>query len=375
MSFRPFDMERWQSTYEHDVRYNLSESGVEPLTLGELMELSGLTPASLLATALEYNPSNGSPALRERIAALYPGASPSQVLVTNGGAEANFVICWRICEDGGEIVYLAPNYMQVPGMAANWGCEARPWHLREELDWQPDPGELDELVTADTRLILVTNPNNPTGAILSEPAMERIVAAAERVGAWILADEIYRGAELDGVETASFWGRYDRALITSGLSKAYGLPGLRLGWAVVPEELTGELWARKDYTSISMGSLSDKLATEALRDDVRARLRQRTRDILNHNWPLLEEWMRDRGDVFTWHAPRAGAIVYCRYDLPIGGLELAERLRTEADCLIVPGEHFDMPGYVRLGFGPAASRLLEGLEGCAAVIDAVRVHA
>jgi hypothetical protein len=205
--------------------------------------------------------------------------------------------------------------------------------------------------------------------------MERIVAAAERVGAWILADEIYRGAELDGVETASFWGRYDRVLISSGLSKAYGLPGLRLGWAVVPEELTGELWARKDYTSISMGSLSDKLATEALRDDVRAKLRQRTRDILNHNWPLLEEWMRGRGDVFSWHAPGAGAIVDCRYDLPIGGLELAERLRTEADCLIVPGEHFDMPGYVRLGFGPAASRLLEGLEGCAAVIDAVRVHA
>jgi aspartate/methionine/tyrosine aminotransferase len=371
MSFQPFAMERWQSTYEHDVRFNLSESGVEPLTIAELVELAGLTSEDVLTTLLEYNPSNGSAVLRDRIAAMYPGAARDNVLVTNGGAEANFVISWKLCSPGDEIVYVAPNYMQVPGMAANWGCIAHPWNLREENDWQPDPAELDELVGDKTRLILVTNPNNPTGAVLPESIMDAIVAAAERVGAYILADEIYRGAELDGVESPSFHGRYDRLMITSGLSKAYGLPGLRLGWAVVPADMVEELWARKDYTSISMGALSDKLAAAALVPAVRDKLRARTRGILNENLPVLEDWMGRRG-IFTWQRPRAGAIVYARYDLPIGGLELAEQLRVEADCLIVPGEHFDMPGFVRLGFGPDTVRLSEALERCAAVIDPLK---
>jgi len=369
MSFQPFVMERWQSTYEHDVRFNLSESGVEPLTLGELLELTDLDDAALSAIPLEYNPSNGSLPLRRRIADLYPGATPDHVLVTNGGAEANFVCSWKLCAGGGEIIYVAPNYMQVPGMASNWGCAARPWPLSEADGWQPDPDQLDEMVSESTRFILVTHPNNPTGALLPEATMERIVAAAERVGAWIVADEIYRGAELDGNESASFWGRYDRLMITSGLSKAYGLPGLRLGWAIVPPDMVEDLWARKDYTSISMGALSDRLATEALRPEVREALRSRTRGILNENLPVLEQWLDDRASTFSWQRPGAGAIVYARHALPLDGLALAEKLRVEADCLIVPGEHFDMPGFVRLGYGPETSRLREALKRCATVID------
>ncbi len=375
MKFQAFEMERWQSTYEHSVRFNLSESGVEALTLGELVEISGLDRTELDGTLIEYIPSDGSPALRAAIADMYAGATPSNVLVTNGGSEANFIITWVLCDPGDELLYLAPNYMQVPGMATNWGCTAHPWALREDNDWQPDPDELAELVTDKTRMILVTNPNNPTGAVLREEVMDRIVAAADRVGAWILADEIYRGAELDGVESPTFAGRYDRLMITGGLSKAYGLPGLRLGWAVVPENMVEELWARKDYTSISIGALSEKLATEALRPDVRDKLRSRTRSILNKNLPVLEGWMEEREGVFTWQRPSAGAIVYARYDLPIDGLALAERLRVEADCLIVPGEHFDMPNYVRLGFGPETARLQEALQRCATVIDPLRSSA
>ena len=164
-------------------------------------------------------------------------------------------------------------------------------------------------------------------------------------------------------------------MITAGLSKAYGLPGLRLGWAVAPTHMVEDLWARKDYTSISMGALSEKLATAALRPEVRDKLLMRTRSILNENLPVLEDWMEKRGEVFTWQRPRAGAIVYARYDLPIDGLTLAERLRVEADCLIVPGEHFDMPDYVRLGFGPERARLQEALGRCAEVIDSLNSSA
>ncbi|MBE21972.1 MAG: hypothetical protein CL481_07325 [Acidobacteria bacterium] len=375
MKFEPFAMERWQSTYEHAVRFNLSESGVEPLTLGELVELVEIDPAELNDTLIEYMPSDGSPGLRSAIAAMYPDATPNNVLVTNGGAEANFVTSWLLCEPGDDLVYLAPNYMQFPGLAANWGCTAQPLPLREETGWQPDLDELSSLVTDATKLILVTNPNNPTGAILSAAAMQRVVEVAESVGAWIIADEIYRGAELDGIETPTFWGRYDKVVITSGMSKAFGLPGLRIGWTIVPEDLREQLWARKDYTSIAMGSLSDVLATHALQPTARERIHTRTRGILNANLPILEDWLRERDGIFSWKQPQAGAIVYARYDLPIGGLQLAESMRTEADCLIVPGDHFNMPNYVRLGFGPSPERLRQALARCADVLDSLCVKA
>ncbi len=372
MSFENFAMERYQSTFEHEVLFNLSESGVEPLTLAELLEISGTSIESFLATSLEYNHSRGTPKLRERVASIYPGANAENVLVTNGGAEANYVLAWSLLSPGDELVFQTPNYMQVGSLANNFGVDVKPWPLREDRDWLPDTEELDTLVTDKTKAILVTNPNNPTGSILPESTMDAIVRAAERVGAWIIVDEIYRGAELEERETTTFWGKSDRVLVTAGLSKAYGLPGLRLGWAIVPEDLVEGLWAHKDYTTISMGTMSDRLAAAALHEDVRPRIKERTRAILNTNWKVIEAWLQDRADTFKWIPPKAGAIVYARYDLPIESMALAERLRTEADCLIVPGEHFDMEPYVRMGFGPELSKLEIALERCAMVVDPLR---
>jgi aspartate/methionine/tyrosine aminotransferase len=132
------------------------------------------------------------------------------------------------------------------------------------------------------------------------------------------------------------------------------------------------LWAHKDYTTISMGTMSDRLAIAALHEDVRPKIRARTRGILNTNWKVIEAWLRERSDAFEWIDPKAGAIVYARYDLPIESMALAERLRTEADCLIVPGAHFDMEPYVRMGFGPDTSKLKTALERCAMVVDPLR---
>ncbi|MFQ5742060.1 MAG: aminotransferase class I/II-fold pyridoxal phosphate-dependent enzyme [Acidobacteriota bacterium] len=373
MSFEIFTMERWQSTYEHEVLFNLSESGVEPLTIGELLQLSNVSAESLLGIALEYNHSRGTPLLRERIAALYPGASPANVLVTNGGAEANYLLTWDLLAAGDELVFMSPNYMQAGGLARNFGVSLREWRLREDNGWLPDPDALSRLVSDRTKAILVTNPNNPTGSILPEETMDAVAEAADRVGAWIIADEIYRGAELQGPETPTFWGRSERVLVTAGLSKAYGLPGLRLGWAIVPANLVEELWAHKDYTTIAMGTISDRLAAAALTEDVRPRLIERTRSILNANWPIMEKWLQARSETFRWHPPQAGAIVYVGYDLPIDSLELAERLRTEVDCLVVPGAHFEMQSYLRLGFGPEASKLSTALERCASLIDELRI--
>lgn len=361
MELIPFRMERWQSTYEHRVRFNLSESGVHPLTVGELLEVAGEEGSDLRALGLGYGQSNGSDELRARIAALYDGAEPADVLVTVGGAEANFAAFWHLMEPGHPVAVLLPNYMQVPGLAENFRAPTLPFRLREEDGWQPDLDPLDHALEEGATFILVTNPNNPTGAALNEDAMDAIVERAAHHGAWILADEVYQGAEVEGSETPSFWGRYDRVLVTNSLSKAYGLPGLRLGWVLGPADQISTLWGRTDYTTIAPATLSDTLATLALGPDVRTRILERTRTILRKNLATLTGWADEQGELFRYRPPDAGAICYLRYDADMNSSELAEDLRTEKDVLVVPGDHFGMDRYLRIGFGNPAAELTEAL--------------
>jgi len=322
-----------------------------------------------LREPLVYIQSNGTEELRSAVARLHPGATADSVTVTNGTAEANFIAAWRLVEPGDEVVLILPNYMQLWGIVRAFGATVVPARLREETGWRLDADELHRVVGPRTRLIAVCNPNNPTGAILSEAERKEIVAAAGRHGAWILADEVYRGAERDGKETATLWGAYDRLLVTGGLSKAYGLPGLRIGWVVGPPSTVGELWGRKDYITISPGALSDRLARAALRPEVRARILGRTRGILAANYPVLEEWLARRGDLFRLVPPRAGAIAYLRYAWRVNSTELVTRLREEQGVLIVPGDHFGMDGFLRVGFGNEPQDLRAGLQRIDAVLD------
>jgi aspartate/methionine/tyrosine aminotransferase len=361
MRFIPFDLERWQSTWEHRVRFNLSESGVHPLAVQELLGLAGASAAPLLAVRLGYSQSNGTDLLRGRIAALYPGAAPEQVLVTNGSSEANFAICWRLLEPGDKVAIMLPNYLQTWGLARNFGAEVRPFHLHEKQGWEPSLDEIRSAIAPGTKLVVVTNPHNPTGHVLSDEARRAIIERSAEVGAWLLADEVYQGAELDSHATQSFWGSYERVIVVNGLSKAYGLPGLRIGWIVAPASCIAEAWARRDYTTIGPSGVSDHLAAVALEPRVRDKLLDRTRRILNANYPVLEEWLRRFGDTFTWHPPRAGAICWARYRQSTSALEIVERMRAEHGVLLVPGDHFGMPSYLRFGYGEELQHFQEAL--------------
>lgn len=369
MRIAPFTLERVQSEWEHRVRYNLSESGVHPLSVRGLL---GDGPAldALVDAPLIYTQTNGTPELRAAIAALYPGAEADHVQVTNGGSEANFVVTWRMVEPGDEVVVMVPAYMQVAGLVEAFGGGVREWPMvRAGGAWRPDLDRLAALVSAKTRAIVINTPNNPTGARLTAADLDAIAALADRTGAWIVSDEIYRGAEFDGVESPSMWGRSARVIVTSGLSKAYGLPGLRVGWAVGPPGVAASLWAYHDYTSIAPGALSDRLATVALAPPTRARLLGRTRAILRENVPRVEAWLRDCGHPFEWTTPDAGAFLYARYGLPVGSTALTGRLREEESVLIVPGDAFGMDGYLRFGVGERADYVLAGLERLKAFLD------
>jgi aspartate/methionine/tyrosine aminotransferase len=357
----PFVMERMQSTWENQVEINLSESGVHPLTLGELVD-DPADRAALLGIALGYPQTNGTIPLRSAIAAMYPGATPDHVHVTNGGSEANFCSTWSLLEPGDEVVMMAPNYMQTWGLARAFAGTLHEWPLAEKDGrWRPDVGQLSALLTPRTKLVIICNPNNPTGACFDAPTLDAVCRAAERHGTWVLSDEIYRGAELEGGETPSIWGRYDRAIVTSGLSKAYGLPGLRIGWVVGPPAFVATTWAFHDYTSIAPGAVNDRVASLALAPARRAGILERTRRILRANYPVLAAWLRDRADLFSFNPPEAGAIVYARYHRAINSTALTDRLRREAGVLMVPGDQFGMDGFLRIGFGGPAKELFEGL--------------
>jgi aspartate/methionine/tyrosine aminotransferase len=362
ITFQPFDMERMMSKWENVVEYNLSESGVHPMTVRELVDDPAVID-ELLSTELGYAQTNGSIKLRERIAVLYPGANPDNVLITVGCAEANFITLQTMLRPGEEIVVMLPNYMQIWGIAHNLGFRVKSFNLKEERGWAPDLEDLNDAVSEKTKLIAVCNPNNPTGYILTEAEMDAIVATADGVGAWLLADEVYSGAErLTDTQTLSFWGRYDKVLVHNGLSKAYGLPGLRIGWVVGPADTLDEIWARHEYTTITATMLSNKLAAIALSPEVRLRLLKRSRDYIRRGFPILEGWLESHGGTFSLVPSKAAAIAFARYQLDVNSTELVDRLTHEKSVLIVPGDHFGLDHYLRISFGLPPDYLRAGLD-------------
>src|SRR5581483_1301581 len=249
-TFQPFLMERWQSLYEHEVEYNLADSAVRCAPLELLLDDGDLERLARLE--LFYPPVNGSDRLRERIAATYTPQPPAdEVLVTVGAAEANALVCQTLLEPGDRVPVIEPGYRQVRGLAENAGCAVDVVQLRFEDGWELDPDALRAAVGPQTKLVCVVNPNNPTGTILSAEARAAVIDAVDASGAWLLADEVYRGSERDGAETESFWGAHPRVVCVNSLSKAYGLCGLRVGWVVAPQPLAEELWRRHEYAVIS----------------------------------------------------------------------------------------------------------------------------
>jgi aspartate/methionine/tyrosine aminotransferase len=370
MKLEAFAMERLQSMWENRVDWNVSESGVHPLRVEELVD-DAVSVAALMTQALGYPQTNGTVELRSAIATMYPGATPDHVQVTNGGSEANLLVLMHLIAPGDEVVVMTPNYMQVPGLGRGLGATVRPWPLVAGARWSVDLDSLAGLVSDRTRLILICNPNNPTGARLTAAELDGICGIAARTGAWVVSDEIYRGAELDGVETPSVWGRTERAIVTSGLSKAYGLPGLRIGWVAGASAVVEALWGIHDYTSIAPGAINDRLARMALEPARRRKLLERTRGILRANYPILRDWIALRAPLLSHAAPEAGAIALVRYQQAINSTKLIERLRDESSVLVVPGDHFGMDGYMRIGFGTEASHLAGSLERIGMMLDTI----
>jgi aspartate/methionine/tyrosine aminotransferase len=370
-----FRMERTQCLYENEVEFNLSESGVLPVAIGDLVP--DAERDAFLALTLKYPHSDGSPVLREEIADFFAGARPENVLVTNGGSEANFTVLWALLDPGDRLAFMIPNYLQGWGLGRAFGGRTDTFRLVECRDngaarWALDTRSLERAVGRRTKVIMVTNPNNPTGSVLTEEEMDAVVAIARRAGAWIVSDEVYRGAEVRGGTSPTFWGRYDKVIVTAGLSKAFGMPGLRIGWVVAPEKMIARLCRYHDYTTLTPTLVSDRLAAIAIQPDRREALLARTRAIIRANLPRVEVWIRSHDDILDCIAPQAGAIALVKYELPIASTALFDRLRTRHSVLITPGSHFGIGRYIRIGYGYDIDRTLLALARVGEAIDAIR---
>jgi len=369
MKFEEFELERNQSLFEHEVDYNLSESGLHPLPLKSI--LTEDEQQELLETELIYGYTTGTPMLREKIADLYTGADFDNVLATSGSAEANFVAVMTLLEPGDELIYMVPNYLQIRGIARSFGITVKELPLREELGWQWDMKELESMISSKTKMIGVCHPNNPTGSIVSKENMGKIIDIASGNDCWILSDEVYRGAELNGIESPSFYGNYEKTIVNAGLSKAYRLPGLRIGWTVGPKDYIKKAWAFHDYTSISIAYHSDWVASRILDTKRRKQILDGTKQHLNQNMNTLVEWIDTCDGKLSLSPPQAGAIAFVRIKIDIPSQDLTYHIRDNFSVLLTAGKWFGLEGFLRFGYGPPNEYLLEALDRIGQSLEAV----
>lgn len=359
MRFPEFRLERWQSLREYRARINLAESGVYPLTLGEL----GIDVPSDLP--LGYTMTKGLVELRSIIADMYreAGITHENVLVTNGTAEANLLAILSLIGRGDEVVVQMPNYMQVYGLLKAINAKVREWWLEPNEEFKPSLNKLSELVNRNTKAIFISNPNNPTGKVLDGRGLEGIAEIARGNNTFLIFDEVYRGLELVDTYTPSILEHYDvdKAIVTSGLSKVYGLPGVRVGWMASSRKLVNKAWSIKDYTTIAISTLSSYIALKTLQPQVRAKLIERARRIVRGNLLVVKSVISKSNNLLSYVEPSAGAFTLVRVHTPISTWKLAGKIYRERGVLVNPGECFNMPGYFRIGLGGLPSELSTGL--------------
>ncbi|MEB3807167.1 MAG: pyridoxal phosphate-dependent aminotransferase [Desulfurococcales archaeon] len=350
----PFCLERWQSERETSAEILLSESGVDPVTL-EYLKTIGVD-VDLYSVDLGYGWTRGSPGLRKGIAELYSVINEDQVLVTTGSAEANLLAVTSIVRPGDIVVVDMPNYMQVHGLLQARRAEIYEAWRSPQNGWSMPIEDLLELLKKrKPRAVFITNPNNPTGRVERE-ALESLAEEAAKHETVIIVDEVYRGLEHSTTPAPSileYASKYNvPAVSVAGLSKVYGLPGLRIGWiASTDSGIVEKAWSVKDYTTISPPRLSEAVAEAVLSPHIRGKLVERAQRIVRRNLELLrEELAGAEGLVEPWW-PEAGAFMLLRIPWARNTLGLSQRMYTDYGLLVNPGECFELPGVIRIGLG------------------------
>jgi aspartate/methionine/tyrosine aminotransferase len=363
MKITPFAVEQWMNEFETQCRYNLAETCVASLTIAELLDLAGVRATlldELLPMKMTYGDIEGSERLRTAISRLYDRQTFTNVLITHGAAGANALVYQALVGAGDRVVSILPTYQQHYSIPESLGADVRRLQLRRENGYLPDLDELRRLVTPGTRLIALTNPNNPTGSLMDRACLEEIVRIADSAGAYLLGDEVYRGTAQQGDElTPSVVDLYPRGISIGSMSKAFSLAGFRLGWICGAREVLRAAEVHRDYNTISVGMIDDFLAAVALENQ--EKILARSRRIVRQNLATLDRWMQAEPGM-SYVKPRAGTVSLLEYGVDMPSREFCLRLLAETGVLFTPGSAFELEGCVRIGYANSHDVLESGLE-------------
>jgi aspartate/methionine/tyrosine aminotransferase len=362
MTFRRIEYLEWARTRMGRARYDLAKSNIKAVTREEI----GL---ALDDVPLNAATDDGDLELRETLARRY-GLPRSQVLVTAGATMGIFLACAALVEAGRPVLLETPNYEPLLRAAEQAGAAIRTFERRFDRGWQIDLPELERRLDPAPSAILMTNPHNPSGAAASAGTMEAIGRLARDRGATVVCSEVYLdNATVPGLKPAACCG--PNLVSIGSLSKVYGLGGLRIGWIAGPGEAMRKARAALDYVECDLAAPSERIAAVALR---RApELVERCRTIVARNLAVVREWIAARGDL-AWTEPAGGTVCMIRLPEGVDAVALSECLRTDHSTLVVPGDFFGAPGFVRVSLGTDEEVLRGGLANVAVALDSMRTR-
>ncbi|AKS47564.1 Aspartate/methionine/tyrosine aminotransferase [Octadecabacter temperatus] len=361
MQIEPFGVEQWMNAWETKCELNLAETCVASLTLSELMQMAGTTqqmPSELAAMQMTYGEIRGSTRLRGLVAGMFAEQAAENVLITHGTIGANHMVYQTLVGAGDHVVAVTPTYQQHTAIPRSLGAKVTEVALSEAGGWLPDWDAVAAAVTPSTKVIALTNPNNPTGALIDRAGLECVVEIARSVGAWVLCDEVYRGTE-QGVPAPSIVDVYDKGISTGSTSKAFSLAGLRLGWIIGPESLLDACEIHRDYTTISVGMVDDYFAAMAL--EAKDVILERSHEITRGNLAMLDAWVQGEPKA-RYVKPKAGTTAFVALNLDIPSYDQCVALLKDTGVMFTPGSALGVEGYVRIGFACYPKVLKEGLE-------------
>jgi aspartate/methionine/tyrosine aminotransferase len=337
------------------AKYNLAASGIKGVPLSEL-------PVRWNEMELSAPGGYGYPPLTERLAARY-GVATNNVVTAIGTSMANYLAMSAVLEPGDEVIIELPAYDPMVEAAHYLGAVVKRIPRRPEHRWQIQLDELEKMVSGNTRLIVLTNLHNPTGALLDEPELRSIGEIAKRVGAYVLVDEVYLELLFDRpIRSAFHLGEH--FMVTTSLTKAYGLSGLRCGWIVAAPELVERMRHQNDLFGNIPAHITDLLSVVAL--DHLETIRDRAKNLLERNWKLLDAFLAEHPELEVVRPP-GGTIVFAK--APRGdGDAFASLLREKYETSVVPGRFFETPSHVRIGICNDTAEVEEGLRRASAAL-------
>jgi aspartate/methionine/tyrosine aminotransferase len=362
MKIKPFGVEIWMNEFEDHCEFNLAETCVASLTIEQLLEMSGKNDSvmsDLLPMKMTYGAIQGSDRLRDAICTMYTKQTRDNIVVTHGAIGANALVHETLVEPGDHVISVRPTYQQHYSIPESYGAQVDILHLRPENGFLPDLQELKAMVRPDTKLIVLNNPNNPTGALMEAGELDQFAAIARAVGAYVLCDEVYRGTNQTGDGFAPAMADvYEKGISVGGMSKTFSLAGLRLGWIAGPVDLLEAVSVHRDYNTISVGMLDDYFATMAL--ESKDKILERSQRITRGNLAILDAWIKQE-PLMSYVKPNAGTTALLKYDFDMPSRVFCIQLLEQTGVMFTPGSVMHMEGWLRVGYANDPDILRAGL--------------